>query len=44
MDSGGWGINPFTPKSAKFKIKEKIVNVILQICQKQTARNESTAQ
>ena len=36
--------NPFTPKSAKFKIKKKLLNFILQDCQKQTASHESTAQ
>ena len=37
-------LNPFTPKSAKFKIEEKILNFILQNCQKQTAPHEGTAQ
>ena len=27
-------LNPFTPKSAKFKTEEKILNFILQNCQK----------
>ena len=37
-------VNPFTPKSAKFKTEEKILNFALQNCQKQTAPLESTAQ
>ena len=37
-------MNPFTPKRAKFKTDEKNLNFILQICQKQTAPLESTAQ
>ena len=37
-------INPFTPKSAKFKTEEKIWNFIFQNCQKQTEPLESTAQ
>ena len=37
-------INPLTPKGAKLKIEKKILNLILQNCQKQTAPLESTAQ
>ena len=37
-------LNSFTPKSAKFKTELKILNAILQNCQKQTALLESTAQ
>ena len=37
-------INPFTPKSAKFKTEEKILNFILKNCQNQTAPLHSTAQ
>ena len=36
--------NPFTPKSAKLKIQEYIVNFILKNCQQQTAPPETTAQ
>ena len=36
-------INPFTPKSAKIKTEEKILNFILRNCQKQTAPSETTA-
>ena len=37
-------INPFTPKSAKFKTKGKVLNFILKKRKKQTAPLESTAQ
>ena len=37
-------IKPFTPKIAKFKTEEKILNFILRNCQKQTAPLESTLQ
>ena len=37
-------VSPFTPKSAKFKTDGKILNLILQNCQKQTVSYESTAQ
>ena len=37
-------VNPFTPKSAKFKAEEEIWNFILQNSQKQTAPHESTSQ
>ena len=36
--------NPFTPKRAKFKTEKKILNFILQNCQKQREPHESTAQ
>ena len=36
--------NSFTPKSAKFKTEETILNFILQNCQKQTIPHDSTAQ
>ena len=36
-------LNPFTPKSAKFKTEEEIVNFVLQDCQKQTGPLECTA-
>ena len=36
--------NPFTPKRARFKTEEKILNFILQNYQKETAPLESTAQ
>ena len=36
-------LNPFTPKGAKFKTDEKLLNYIFQYCQKQTAPHESTA-
>ena len=41
----GWieKLNPFTPKSAKFKTEEEILNFFLQHCQKQRAPLEGTA-
>ena len=36
-------VNPFTPKSAKFKTELKILNFMLHNCQKQTVPLESTA-
>ena len=43
--SNGFRVNPFTtPKSAKFKTEEQILNLILQNCQKQIVPLERTAQ
>ena len=36
--------NPFTPKSAKLKTEEKLLNFILQNSKKQTVSQESTTQ
>ena len=42
--TNGTVINSFTPKSAKFKTEETILNFILQNCQKQTVPHGSTSQ
>ena len=40
----GKDLHPFTPKSAKFKSEQTILNFLLQNCKKQTVPHENTAQ